>query len=69
MELDLDSALQRIGGRDGKANTFEKRESLESCAQIFETLHDEFIHRVDASLSKEKIHQNILQHILKKIPL
>jgi dTMP kinase len=41
MDVDVDTALQRIGGRGDTANEFEKRDSLQRCREIFLTLVDE----------------------------
>ena len=41
LDLDVDIALQRIGVRDGQANEFEKRESLDFCRKLFLSLKDE----------------------------
>ena len=41
LDLDVDSALERIGSRGDTANEFEKRDSLERCREIFLSLKDE----------------------------
>ena len=46
MDLDVDSALERIGARGDTANEFEKRENLERCREIFLSLKDEGFVRV-----------------------
>ena len=46
MDLDVDSALERIGARGDTANEFEKRENLERCREIFLSLKGEGIVRV-----------------------
>ncbi|HEX7261464.1 MAG TPA: dTMP kinase [Luteolibacter sp.] len=46
MDLDVDSALARIGSRGDTANEFEKRENLERCREIFLSLRDEAFARV-----------------------
>lgn len=46
MDLDVDSALARIGGRGDTANEFEKRENLERCREIFLSLRNETFARV-----------------------
>jgi dTMP kinase len=61
LELDLDTALSRIGIRDGEANEFEQRESLQKCHDIFAALDDPFIKRVNADRSPEEIHREILR--------
>lgn len=63
LELDLDQALKRIGVRDGQANEFEQREALQGCQEIFSSLKDPFIHRIDATPPPEEIHKNIIKHL------
>jgi dTMP kinase len=46
LDLDVDSALLRIGSRGDTANEFEKRENLERCREIFLSLRDEPFARV-----------------------
>jgi dTMP kinase len=46
LDLDVDTALSRIGGRGDTANEFEKRENLERCREIFLSLADEPFARV-----------------------
>jgi dTMP kinase len=47
LDLDVDTALSRIGGRGDTANEFEKHESLAKCREIFLTLVGEpFAHLV-----------------------
>ena len=46
LDLDVDTALGRIGSRGDSANEFEKRGNLERCRAIFLTLRDEPFARV-----------------------
>lgn len=46
LDLDVDTAHQRIGHRGDSTNEFEKRESLERCREIFLSLKDEPYARV-----------------------
>jgi dTMP kinase len=55
LDLSLDTALQRIGVRDGKANEFERRESLQLCRDIFHSVQDDFVTVIDADQSIEDI--------------
>jgi dTMP kinase len=55
LDLSLDTALQRIGVRDGKANEFEQRESLQRCRDIFHSVQDDFVTVIDADQSIEDI--------------
>lgn len=64
LDLDVDIALDRIGVRDGQANEFEKRESLEFCRNLFLSLRDEsYAHVVDASCSVGKVHAAVLAKV------
>jgi dTMP kinase len=61
LDLDVDTAHQRIGHRGDSANEFEKRESLEKCREIFLSLEDEpFVRVVDASGSLDEVSSKIL---------
>ena len=66
LELDLDTALDRIGVRDGAANEFEQREALQKCHDIFAALDDPFIHRIDASQPPEEVHRAVLAEVNRK---
>lgn len=46
LDLDVETALERIGSRGDTANAFEKRESLQRCRDIFLTLSDEPFARI-----------------------
>ena len=63
LELPVEVALERIGGRDGSGNTFEQEGNLRACDAIFKTLTDPFVHRVDANRAPEAIHADILAHL------
>jgi len=63
LDLDVDTALQRIGVRDGEANEFEQRESLQFCRDLFLGLTDEpFTHLIDASNSIDEIQRQIIAY-------
>lgn len=55
LDLSIDSALERIGVRDGEANEFEQRESLQLCSEIFHSVQDDFVTIIDADQSIEGI--------------
>lgn len=56
LDLDVDTALSRIGGRGDTANEFEKRENLERCREIFLSLKDEpFVRVIDTRASMEEV--------------
>jgi len=60
LDLDLDTALSRIGARGDTANEFEQRESLARCREIFLSLAREpFAHLVDANAPLEEVQRRI----------
>lgn len=64
LDLPVDAALKRIGVRDGEANEFEKRESLQFCRDLFLSLkNDPFAHVIDASAMINDVHQSITSKI------
>lgn len=63
LDLSLDTALQRIGVRDGQTNEFEQRESLQLCSEIFRSVQDDFVKVIDANQSIEQIHEAILETV------
>lgn len=61
LDLDVDIALNRIGVRDGEANEFEKRESLQFCRDLFLSLKDEaFANVIDTNASIEEVHARVI---------
>ncbi|MFT6865087.1 MAG: dTMP kinase [Akkermansiaceae bacterium] len=68
LELDLDTALSRIGVRDGQANEFEQRDALQKCHDIFASLDDDFIHRIDANQTPAEVQQAVLKLVPVKPP-
>jgi len=61
LEVPIEVALDRIGIRDGAANEFEQRESLEKCHAIFSSINDPFVQRIDASASPDEVHAEVLK--------
>ena len=60
LDIDADTALQRIGIRDGIANEFEKKESLEFCRQLFLSLASEpFAIVIDTNQSLTAVQEQI----------
>jgi dTMP kinase len=51
--------LLDLGVRDGKANEFERRESLQLCRDIFHSVQDDFVTVIDADQSIEDIQDAI----------
>jgi dTMP kinase len=61
LDLDVDTAHQRIGHRGDSTNEFEKKESLERCREIFLSLKDEpFVTVVDSSGSLDEVSAKII---------
>ena len=60
LDIDVDTALSRIGGRGDTANEFEQREALQKCRDIFLSLSGEpFAHLIDSSGSLDNVQQSI----------
>ena len=61
LDLDVDIALQRIGVRDGQANEFEKRESLDFCRKLFLSLRDEtYAYVIDANTEITEVNASVM---------
>lgn len=61
MDLDVDTALGRIGARGDTANEFEKRENLERCREIFLSLQAEsFVRVINASGTPDEVAAQVL---------
>ncbi len=64
LDLDVDTALTRIGSRGDTANEFEQRANLSRCREIFLSLKDEpFAKLIDANGSTDEVNQSILQTV------
>ena len=60
LDLDVDTALGRIGARGDTANEFEKRENLQRCREVFLSLKDEpFARLIAASESLDDVSRKI----------
>ncbi|WP_035614343.1 dTMP kinase [Haloferula sp. BvORR071] len=60
LDLDVDTALSRIGARGDTANEFEKRDSLARCREIFLALKEEpFVHVVSTDEGPEAVQQKL----------
>lgn len=61
LDLDVDTAISRIGSRGDTANEFEQRANLQRCREIFLSLKDEpFARIIDANTSAEEVAASIL---------
>lgn len=64
LDLDVDTAHQRIGHRGDSTNEFEKHESLTRCRDIFLSLKDEaFVRVIDSNADLETVTQRILDAV------
>ncbi|MBT8036992.1 MAG: dTMP kinase [Verrucomicrobiae bacterium] len=64
LDLCVDDALARVGVRDGEANEFEQRESLQFCRDLFLSLKDEdFVRVIDTHGSISEVHQQVMSAI------
>lgn len=56
LDLDVDSAHQRIGHRGDSTNEFEQRDTLTQCREIFLSLKDDdFVEVIDASTGLDEV--------------
>ncbi len=61
LDLDVDTAHQRIGHRGDSTNEFEKRDSLTKCREIFLSLKDEpFVRVVDSNADLDTVSDRII---------
>lgn len=64
LDLPVDVALKRIGVRDGQANEFEKRESLQFCRDLFLSLEDEpYAHVINTNATVDQVHAEVLARV------
>jgi dTMP kinase len=60
LDLDVDTALSRIGGRGDTANEFEKHDSLAKCREVFMTLVGEpFVHLIPSDRNPDAVQDHI----------
>lgn len=60
LDLDVDTAHDRIGHRGDSTNEFEKHESLTRCREIFLSLKDEqFVRVIDSNASLDDVSERI----------
>jgi dTMP kinase len=64
LDLDVDTAHQRIGSRGDTANEFEQRSALQACRDIFLSLQNEPFYRIiDASKGPDEVAQHIRETV------
>lgn len=64
MDLDVDSALERIGTRGDIANEFEKRDNLERCREIFLALEGEtFVRIISTKGSVDEVAHHVIEAV------
>lgn len=62
LDLEVETALSRIGGRGDTANEFEKADSLAKCRDVFMTLVDEsFVHLIPTDKEPDAVQDHIRQ--------
>ncbi|MCW1923827.1 dTMP kinase [Luteolibacter arcticus] len=62
LDLEVETALTRIGGRGDTANEFEKQESLAKCREVFLTLAGEpFVHVIPSDEKPEAVQDRLRQ--------
>ncbi len=68
LELDPEKAVRRITeGRMDRTNNFEQTDYLKRVAEIFSSLKDECIIRLDAELSPDKLAEKAVEIILDRL--
>jgi dTMP kinase len=68
LDLGIDQALARIGGRGDTANAFEKRDALERCRAIFLALGKEpGVRVVDTAAPEEEVHRQIVAEVARML--
>lgn len=69
LDLDVDSAIQRIGGRGDTTNEFEKRSNLQHCRDIFLSLKDEpFARLIPSNQTPEQVFKTIVSTVSQAVP-
>lgn len=64
MDLEVETALHRIGVRGETANEFEKKDNLERCRDIFLSLRDEnFVRVINADQSETQVAESIVRAV------
>jgi dTMP kinase len=64
LKLSPATALARIAARgDGSGNLFERRETLQRCAEIFDTIRRPYLLVVDGALAPDRIHAAIARQL------
>ena len=64
LDLDVDTAHQRIGTRGDTTNEFEQRDTLTKCREIFLSLKDEdFVKVIDATADMDTVTERIRQAV------
>ena len=62
LDLEVDTALQRIGSRGDPANEFEQRDNLQRCRDIFLSLkHEPFVRVIDSLGTPDEVAARIRQ--------
>jgi dTMP kinase len=62
LDLDVETALTRIGGRGDTANEFEKHDSLAKCREVFLSLAGEpFVHVIPSNEKPEAVQDRLRQ--------
>ena len=70
LDLDVETALSRIGARGDAANAFEQHAALSRCREIFLSLQGEpFARRIDASQPPDAVFQAIREAAQDAIPV
>lgn len=66
-EIPMEVATSRIAERDGEPNLFEKEAYLRKCADVFDSLDDPYVVRMDGRLTVDELHEAIHRRVLEAI--
>lgn len=63
LELPVETALERIGGRGNGRDAFESRAFLQRASEIYSGMDMPFIHRIDVTGNTEEVHRRVLMFL------
>jgi dTMP kinase len=70
LEIEPALGIHRIQAhRHESPNTFEEESNLQKVADIFSSLREEYIRRIDASQNVEEVHQQVMQEVEKVLAM
>lgn len=67
LDIPVSVALERIGSR-GERDAFETEAGLTACRNVFASIHDPWMFRVDADAGKEEVARRVLESLKPSLP-